>query len=153
MDLNMAAQTQKKINRPSDDPTGMVRILDHRDTLRSLDQYKENISTAKGWLGSADESLRQVSTILSRAKVLATQAATGTVDADNREQISYELRSLFEQLIGLANSNFEDKSIFAGHKVDSPAFKQIMWLTTNDDTFGNAEIGRASCRERVCLYV
>ena len=138
MDLNMAAQTQKKINKPSDDPTGMVRILDHRDTLRSLEQYKENISTAKGWLGSADESLRQVSTILSRAKELATQAATGTVDADNREQISYELRSLFEQLISLANSNFEDKSIFAGHKVDSPAFKEIMWLTTNDDTFGSS---------------
>jgi flagellar hook-associated protein 3 FlgL len=135
MDLNMQAQTQKRINRPSDDPTGMTRILDHRDTLRSLEQYKENISTAKGWLGSADESLMQVSTLLTRAKELATQAATGTLDSDNREQVSYELRSLFEQMVGLANSSFEDKSIFGGHKVDSPAYKQIMWLTTNDDTF------------------
>ena len=69
---------------------------------------------------------------------MATQAATGTVGADNREQISYELRSLFEQLVGLANSSFEGSSIFAGHKVDSPAFQEIMWLTTNDDTFGNS---------------
>jgi len=137
MDLNVAAQTQKKINKPSDDPTGMIRILDHRDTLRSLDQYKENMSTAKGWLVSSDEALMQTSTILTRAKELATQAATGTVDADNREQISYELRSLFEQMIGLANSSFEDKSIYSGHQIDSPAFQQIMWLTTNDDTFGN----------------
>jgi len=135
MDLNMQSQTQKRINRPSDDPTGMTRILDHRDTLRSLEQYKENISTAKGWLGSADESLMQVSTLLTRAKELATQAATGTLDKDNREQISYELRSLFEQMVGLANSSFEDKSIFAGHKVDGPAYEQIMWLTTNDDSF------------------
>ena len=135
MDLNMQTQTQKRINKPSDDPTGMTRILDHRDTLRSLEQYKENISTAKGWLGSADESLLQVSTLLTRAKELATQAATGTLDANNREQISYELRSLFEQMVGLANSSFEGKSIFGGHKVDSPAYKQIMWLTTNDDTF------------------
>ncbi|MBI9080988.1 MAG: flagellar hook-associated protein FlgL [Pseudodesulfovibrio sp.] len=138
MDLNVQAQTQKKINKPSDDPMGMTRILDHRDTLRSLDQYKENIGTAKGWLGAADESLMQVSTILTRAKELATQAATGTVGADNREQISYELRSLFEQLVGLANSDFEDKSIYGGHKVDSPAFQQIMWLTTNDDNFGSS---------------
>ena len=137
MDLNVKAQTQKSINKPSDDPTGMTRILDHRDTLRSLDQYSENISTAKGWLGSADESLMQVSTILTRAKELATQAATGTVDENNREQISYELRSLFEQLVGLANSDFEGNSIFAGHKVDSPAFKEIMWLTTNDEDFGS----------------
>ena len=140
MDLNIKAQTQKAINKPSDDPTGMTRILDHRDTLRSLDQYGENISTAKGWLGSADEALQQVSTILSRAKELATQVATGTVDENNREQVSYEMRSLFEQLISLANSDFEDKSIFAGHKTDGSAFKQIMWLTTNDEDFGrNAE--------------
>ncbi|WP_272700646.1 flagellar hook-associated protein FlgL [Desulfovibrio sp. Fe33] len=140
VDLNVKAQTQKAINKPSDDPTGMTRILDHRDTLRSLDQYSENISTAKGWLGSADEALMQVSTILTRAKELATQAATGTVDDNNREQISYEMRSLFEQLVGLANSDFEGNSIFGGHKTDGPAFKQIMWLTTNDDNFGrNAE--------------
>ncbi len=137
MDLNVKAQTQKKINKPSDDPTGMTRILDHRDTLRSLDQYKENISTAKGWLGRSDEALQQVSTILTRAKELATQAATGTVDGDNREQISYELRSLFEQMVGLANSDFEGKSIYAGQKVEGNAFEEIMWLTTNDDNFGS----------------
>lgn len=138
MDLNEKAQTQKRINKPSDDPTGMSRVLDHRDTIRSLEQYKENISTAKGWLGSADESLMQVSTILTRAKELATQAATGTVDDNNREQISYEMRSLFEQLIGLANTDFEGKSIFAGHKVDGSAYEEIMWLTTNDDSFGSS---------------
>ncbi|AMK12148.1 flagellar hook-associated protein FlgL [Pseudodesulfovibrio indicus] len=140
MDLNVKAQTQKNINKPSDDPTGMTRILDHRDTLRSLDQYAENISTAKGWLTSADEALMQVSTIITRAKELATQAATGTVDENNREQISYEMRSLFEQLVSLANTDFEGNSIFGGHKTDGAAYQEIMWLTTNDEDFGrNAE--------------
>jgi len=138
MDLNNKAQTQKKINKPSDDPTGMTRILDHRDTLRSLEQYKENISTAKGWLGRSDETLRQVSTLITRAKELATQASTGTVDGDNREQVSYELRSLFEQMVGLANSEFEGKNIYGGQKVDGKAFEEIMWLTTNDANFGDS---------------
>lgn len=138
MDLNVKAQTQKKINRPSDDPTGMTRILDHRDTLRSLEQYKENISTAKGWLGRSDESLMQVSTLITRAKELATQAATGTVDDNNREQISYELRSLFEQMVGLSNTDFEGKTIYSGQKVNGPAFEEIMWLTTNDENFGSS---------------
>ncbi len=138
MDLNMKAQTQKKINKPSDDPTGMTRILDHRDTIRSLEQYKENIATAKGWLSSADEALMQVSTLVTRAKGLATQAATGTLDANNREQISYEMRSLFEQMIGLANTEFEGNSIFAGQKMNGNAFEETMWLTSNDDTFGSA---------------
>ncbi|XXJ19280.1 flagellar hook-associated protein FlgL [Desulfovibrio caledoniensis] len=140
MDLNVKAQTQKAINKPSDDPTGMTRILDHRDILRSLDQYGENISTAKGWVGAANEALLQVSNILDRAKTLAMQGATGSMDEDNREQVSYELRSLFEQLVNLANTDFDGQTIFGGHKTDSPAFQQIMWLTTNDENFGkNAE--------------
>lgn len=139
LDLNTQAQTQKKINKPSDDPTGMTRILDHRDTLRSLEQYSENISTAKGWLGASDEALRQISTLITRAKELAGQAATGTVSGDNREQVSYELRSIFEQMVGLANSDFEGKSLYAGQKVDGNAYEQIMWLTTNDTSFGNTD--------------
>ncbi|WP_419787607.1 flagellar hook-associated protein FlgL [Pseudodesulfovibrio sp.] len=135
IDLNTKAQTQKRVNRPSDDPTGMTRILGHRDTIRSLSQYKENIATAKGWISSQDEALLQASTLMTKAKELAEQAATGTMDADNRKQVSFELRSIFEQMIGLANTEFEGKSIFAGHKVDGNAYEQVMWLTTNDDRF------------------
>ncbi len=135
MELNIQSQTQKRVNKPSDDPAGTIRILGHRDTIRSLEQYKENIDSAKGWLGRSDDNLRQVSEIITRAKTLAQQAATGTVSQDNREQISYEVRSLFEQLIGLANMQYEGKSLYAGHKVEEPAFQQILWLTTNDNSF------------------
>ena len=138
MELNIKAQTQKRVNKPSDDPAGMIQILDHRDTLRRLDQYEENISTAKGWLGRSDSTLQQVSTLLTRAKALTEQAATGTVSDDNREQISYEMRSIFEQLIGLANMKYEDKSLYAGQKTDSNAFKEILWVTSNDSTLNSS---------------
>lgn len=135
VDVNIRAQNMKKVVRPSDDPTGMIRILDHRDTLRSLDQYSENISTAKGWLTSSDGTLQQVSTLLTRAKELAQQAASGHMSADNREQVSYELRSLFDQFLGLANSTFEGQSLFSGQKTEGKAFEEIMWMTTNDRSF------------------
>ncbi|KAB1440253.1 flagellar hook-associated protein FlgL [Pseudodesulfovibrio senegalensis] len=137
MDLNIKSQTMKRVNKPSDDPTGMMRILDHRDVIRSLDQYQENVDTAKGWLGRSDDTLQQASTLLTRAKELATQAATGTLSADNREEISYELRSLFDQMIGLSNTEFEGKSIYSGHKTDGNAFEKIMWMTTNDKNLNN----------------
>lgn len=135
MELNIQASTQKKVNKPSDDPTGMIRILGHRDNLRSYDQYKENIDTAKGWLGLSDENLLQISTILTRAKTLAQQASTGSLSEDNREQISYEIRSLFEQVLGLSNAQFEGKSLYAGQKTDQPAFREVLWLTSNDRDF------------------
>ncbi|XPV75214.1 MAG: flagellar hook-associated protein FlgL [Desulfovibrio sp.] len=137
MDLNNQAQTQKKINRPSDDPDAMVRILGHRDAINRMDQYKENIDTSKGWLTQADSALTQTSELLTKAKTLAEQASSGTYTADQREQIAYQLRSIYDQLVGLANTSYEDKSIFAGQKVDGNAYEKITWMTSNDEHLNN----------------
>ena len=42
-------------------------------------------------------------------------------------------------MVGLANSDFEGKSLYAGHKVAGNAYEQVMWLTTNDTSFGNTD--------------
>jgi len=138
MELNIQASSQKKVNRPSDDPVGMSRILNHRDTLESMGQYRENIETATGWLNIADEILLQVDTVITRLKEIAEQAATGTMGQDNREQVSYEARQLFGQLINIANTEYEGKHIFGGHKTDESSFVETLWMTTNDSNVAAA---------------
>ncbi|OEU70872.1 MAG: flagellar hook-associated protein 3 [Desulfovibrio sp. S3730MH75] len=139
VESNIQAQTQKRVNKPSDDPVGMSRILNHRETLATVKQYRNNIDTAKGWLNLSDNTLIQSSTIVTRAKELAQQAASGTITADNREQISYEARQLFQQLVSLANTEYEGKSIYAGHKVDQNAFNQTLGMTTNDSNVSSQQ--------------
>lgn len=136
-ELNLQSSTQKRVNKPSDDPTAMANILDHRDTLRSFDQYLENLNTAKGWLSQSDTTLLSVSTLLTRAKELAEEAATGTLTSENRQQLSYEARQIFEQLVGLANTKYQGKSIYAGQKTDQNAFSEVLWMTTNDSTLAD----------------
>lgn len=138
MESNMQASSQKKINRPSDDSIGAARILGFRDTLSSITQHQKNIKDAKGWLALADKTLTQVNTVLTRAKALAEQAATGTLDAHNRDQISYELRQLQKQLMNLANTSIEGKHIFAGHKTEEPPFVEALSLHSNDPNISNA---------------
>lgn len=140
MDLNLKASSQKEINRPSDNPIGMARVLSYRDSLKSLDQYRKNIDTAQGWLGLADENLMQVSTIVTRLKELAQQGATSTFSAENREQISYEARQLYQQLIMLSNASYEGKYIYAGHKTDTPAFREAMFGQSNDGSIRSEDI-------------
>jgi flagellar hook-associated protein 3 FlgL len=120
--LNEHSATQKRINRPSDDPVDTARVLAYRDSLASIAQYQKNIEIAKGWLGLADEATMQVSSILSNLQSLAEQGATGTLTAKDRAAASYEARQLFQQLVGLANSRYEGKSIFAGHRVEEAAY-------------------------------
>ncbi len=132
VESNLQASSQKRINRPSDDPVGTSRVLDLRTSLSDIKSFQKNISTAKGWLGLADETLLQASNLLTRAKGLAQQAATGTVTAENRLQISYEARQIFQQMVALSNTTYDNKSIFAGHKVDGNAFEERLWVTDSD---------------------
>ena len=50
MESNEQGSTQKKINRPSDDPAGTYRVLTARDDLNATAQYQTNVDTAKGWI-------------------------------------------------------------------------------------------------------
>ncbi|MGE4554385.1 MAG: flagellin, partial [Desulfovibrionaceae bacterium] len=105
------------------------------DSKNSLTQYQENLDTAEGWLSLSDQTLLQVSTLISQAKELAEQATSGTYDATNREQISYQVSALFDQLLELANTEYQGDSIYAGQKTDSDAFEKVLWMTTNDSDF------------------
>ena len=145
MELNKKASSQKNINKPSDDPIGAARVLSYRDSISALEKYKSNVDTAQGWLGLADEALMQVNNVLIRAKEVAEQGSTGTLNADQREILAFEARQLFDQMLNLANSRYEGKSIFAGHKVNESAFDHAMNLTSNDDLPANYTIeGKAT---------
>ena len=144
MDLNMQASSQKRINKPSDDPVGTARVLNYRTSLSSIDQYRSNIDTAKVWLGLADESMIQVSTLLTKLKGLAEQGASGTMTASDREATSYEVRQIFSQLVNLANSRFEGNSIFGGHKFDESAFEEALMVYDQDGNSLGLATGLAS---------
>lgn len=133
-DLNEQSSSQKRVNKPSDDPTGMATILNLRTTLSSYDQYESNVATAKGWLTTSDSTLTSTSTLITRLKELAEEAATGTVTAENRQQISYEARQIYQQLISLANTKYQNKSIYAGQNTDENAYSECLWMTSNEST-------------------
>lgn len=132
--LNNKASSQKDVNKPSDDPLGTARILAYRDSLSALDQYLENIDTATGWLSLADETLVQASELVTRAKEIAEQAATGTMTAANRDILSYDMRQVFDQMISLANTSFGGKSIFAGQEVSQDAYESGLMVYDADGT-------------------
>lgn len=140
MESNIQGGSQKKINRPSDDPAGMALVLNTRRNIDSTTQYQRNADTAKGWLSLADSTLMQVSSTLSSIKQLAEQASTDTMTDENRDQVASQLRQLFGQLLNLSNTKFENKSIFSGHKYDQSAFEQVLGVTTKDPNLKDANI-------------
>lgn len=126
------AASQKRINRPSDDPSGAAMVLDLQSHINSLAQYDENIQSAKGWLDTANEQLGTISKTIIRMQELANQGATGTVTEKQRDLIATELRELQVQLVGLTNGDYAGNSLFAGASINKPAYEVGLGATVKN---------------------
>ena len=62
--------TQKKINKPSDDPAGMREILDYRNKIATVDQYLENIKRATTRLEFTEITLDVVDDLIAALSAL-----------------------------------------------------------------------------------
>lgn len=139
MESCLQGSTQKRLNRPSDDPAGAFRVLTARNQIQNTDQYKTNVETAKGWLQLADNVVAtQTSNVLTQLKELAEQASTDTYTAEQRKIMADEARALFGSLLNLGNTEFDGKSIFGGHKYDINAFEESLAVTSWDENWAEA---------------
>lgn len=136
MESNNQGGTGKRINRPSDDPAGMARVMMYRNSLSNMERYKSNIKEASGWLNLADHTLVQVSEVIALVKALDLQGSTGTVEGNNRDQIAQQLRGYFGEFLNRANEQYNGQHLFAGHKTGAPAFVQGLGVTCNNTALG-----------------
>ena len=114
--------TQKRINRPSDDPLGMSRILDFRKVKASIGQYRQNIDHCKGWLSITESKLSCADELLGNARQLAIAQATATATAETRKIVAGSVQGIIDGMLALANSKYGDRYIFSGSKTDVQPF-------------------------------
>jgi len=118
---NMLA-TQKKINNPSDDVSGMMKVMDYKVSINELEQYKRNIDEAYEQLSYAETAMTSVTNALTRAEELANQASSGTQNADTRASMAGEVANLRDEIMSVANGKFRNKYLFSGFKNDTQSF-------------------------------
>src|SRR2546422_8907651 len=116
------ASSGLRLQRPSDDPAGTRRVLDLRNTLSSLDQFKSQRVVVNSLLGGTDAALQDTETLLLSAKGLALRAASDTIGAEQRSEIAHEVGGLFAQAISLGNSAVNGRYLFAGQANAQPPF-------------------------------
>lgn len=121
-DLIEQISSQKQINKPSDDPIGMSRILDLRKTKSSIEQYQRNIDNSKGWLTETESKLTSVNDLLVQARELATAQASGTATAETRQIAASSLEQILDEILSLSNSQYNGRYLFAGSSTDAAPF-------------------------------
>lgn len=113
--------TRKLINRPSHDPIGMGKVLDYRKTLSSIDQYNNNIGTAKSRVEFTDTLLENLHDLLGQAKQIAAEHSNET-DPELRQGAAQQVEGIYDQIFAIANTKYGDAYLFAGHKTDTQPF-------------------------------
>jgi flagellar hook-associated protein 3 FlgL len=106
--------SNKRIQKPSDDPVGTVSALRLRNDLDRSDQIGRNISDAQGWLGTADDALNNVVAQIQQIRDLALQAQNGTLSQPELDAIGQQLDAARSTLLSLANTKYGDRYIFSG---------------------------------------
>ena len=114
----------KQILRPSDDPAGVISVMELRSSLAENDQLLKNVTGALSWLDSVDTVLGSVTSVLHRAKELTVYAATGTLNSDDRNAILKEVEQLFANVLELSNASHGGRYLFAGQKSTTMPFQR-----------------------------
>jgi flagellar hook-associated protein 3 FlgL len=112
--LQSQLSSGRQIQKPSDDPSGAVSAMGLRASQKRTEQYSRNASDGLGWLGTADTTLTSALESISKIRQLVLSGANGTADSSSRNAIAQEIKTAREGLIGLANTTYLNRPIFAG---------------------------------------
>jgi flagellar hook-associated protein 3 FlgL len=106
--------SMKRLRRPSDSPVDTIAAMRLRSDMGRNEQISRNIDDAMSWLGVADNTLVSFVEQISRVRELAVAARNASADSLARQGIAVEVSKVRESLLGLANTQFNGRSIFAG---------------------------------------
>jgi len=112
--LQNQASSLKRLSKPSDGPADVVSAMQLHAGIDRNDQYTRNRSDAQGWLGNADNALTTTVTQLQKVNDLVVQASNVSTDSNARAGIAAEIDSIRKTLIGVANTQYAGRPIFAG---------------------------------------
>ena len=107
-----------RINRPSDDPVGIQNAMRLKSNISSVEQWKSNADSAKGYMYTTDSTLGDITSILNTVKDRALLGANGVLTTADKEAIAKEVDQISEQLVMLANTQVGSKYIFSGTATD-----------------------------------
>lgn len=112
--------TQKKINRPSDDPVVAIRALRLRTNVSQVTQYYEkNVPDAKSWLQITEDALTSVSDVITDMIVQCQKGVSEKLTDSDRQAILDELTSLRDEVYATGNADYAGRSVFTGYRTDS----------------------------------
>ncbi len=130
LNQNTAAQQQASIeistgvsvNSISDNPVAAAQDFQLRSEVSANDNFVQTATGVSGTLQVADTALGSVVTQITQAITLATEGNNGTLNASDRASIANQLSGVRNEILSLANGNYQGQYLFSGSKTSTQPF-------------------------------
>jgi flagellar hook-associated protein 3 FlgL len=135
--------SQKRLHEASDDPAAVARVNRLRGETRALTALSGNVAFGTTVLGAEDASLDLAEAVMTRAREIATQQASGLMSPEARQQAAEEVKELERSLLALGNTAVGGRYVFGGlvsgaapfANFDDPGFDPTTAYTGPSDPF------------------
>lgn len=128
--------TGKKINRASDDPSGMVASVDHKVRIYSIEQELKSFAQQESYLGAKEGGLSVISDRVLELNSLVVRAANAAGNSqEEQDAIKDEITSVLESIDYIANTTtFKGQRILSEYSTGSIAdgLKSLATLAFED---------------------
>ena len=111
-----------RITSIGDDPVAAAENVQLLNSIQQDDSFTQTSSLTQGLLQVTDSALGSVVTQLNQAISLATEGNNGTLDPSDLKAISNQLAGVRDEVLSLANTNYQGQYIFGGSETGSTPF-------------------------------
>ena len=118
---NKQMTSQKRIDKPSDDPVIAVRSLRLSTTFSQVSQYySKNIPDANQWLDITETALININDVATDCKTICVGGSTDSYNSQSdRKTMLTQLESLQKALFAEGNADYANRTVFTGYRTNS----------------------------------
>jgi flagellar hook-associated protein 3 FlgL len=118
--------TGKRLLSAEADPVAAARAIETRQALAANEQYGHNRQQAAAKLGLVEGALANVGSLIQGVRLIAVSAGNPALSDKDRANLAVDLRSHFDELLGIANMKDESGHyLFSGYRVWSQPFAPV----------------------------
>ena len=150
--------TGKRVNKPSDDPIDITKIVDLKATASRQTQYQKNIASGLEWMNATSSALESVLDALDEVDSLISTLDDPATSAERLNSVE-EVDLLLMELLSAANRKLQDKYLFGGNETQTQPFTanytgdEITSVTQNPDGIDSTRSARMSDTDTITLNV
>ncbi len=112
----------RRMNKLSDDPIGLLSVLNSRSKLNKVETNTSAIEDARAWLNQSETSISEINDVLATLHENTVRAATGTMSESDRAATAQLVKEMKAHIVELGNASYGGRYIFGGYNTSQAPF-------------------------------